>query len=95
MTDKDNRGAANLRRVPGLKQARVVEVMEAAGHRVDSAMVSRWWNGERRPDPKFRAVLESEYGIGWRLWDEATEPSQADDLPASEPVPNGDHGSAA
>lgn len=79
MTSRDNRGAAALRRIPGLKQADVIRSCSTADHPIDSAMVSRWWTGRRRPDPKFRAALQHEYGIGWQLWDEPLDPEDRAD----------------
>jgi transcriptional regulator with XRE-family HTH domain len=70
MADRDNRGATALRKVPGLTQADFIRALKEDGLDVDSAMVSRWWRGERRPDPRFRAAIERRYGIGWQLWDE-------------------------
>ncbi len=40
---------------------------------VDPSVVSRWVSGQVKPVSKFRAEIEDEFGIGWRLWDEPVE----------------------
>lgn len=49
-------------------KARLAEELD-----VGRDVVSRWLSGERLPDPKQRAYIEDNYGIGWRLWDEPAD----------------------
>lgn len=62
-----NRGAERLREV--LKE-RGAQQRLAERLKVDAAALSKWLAGKHKPDPKFRAQIEDEYGIGWRLWDD-------------------------
>jgi hypothetical protein len=48
-------------------------------------VVSHWLSGDRKPSTVQRAYLEDQYGIGWRLWDEDTDPE-------SEPAHTGTDG---
>jgi transcriptional regulator with XRE-family HTH domain len=71
---KDNDGARALRsRFPD--RGGISEVAEKVG--TDSSVVSRWFSGERKPDPKMRARLQDEYGIDWRLFDNEDEKGAA------------------
>jgi len=65
-----NRGAEELKRALAERgdASRLAEELET-----DLSVVSRWLNGHRAPDPRFRALLQDRYGIDWRLWDEAIE----------------------
>lgn len=63
---KDNEGARELRRLypdEGGK-AEVARLVNA-----DPSAVSRWFSGERAPDPRMRAALEERTGIDWKLFD--------------------------
>lgn len=62
-----NRGAQKLR---SLLEKRGAKKGFAAWIGIDQPMLSHWLSGDRRPDPKQRAKIEDEHGIGWRLWDE-------------------------
>ena len=71
----DNRGAARIRQLfPD--HGDQIKVTRATG--VKQGVVSRWFSGRRKPDPKQRAKLEDLYGIGWRLWDEDLSVSSRD-----------------
>lgn len=66
----DNKGARALReKYPDRGGIKVVADLVGA----DPSAVSRWFSGDRKPDPKQRAALEDKTGIGWRLFDEETE----------------------
>lgn len=69
-----NRGAERLREALSERgdQQRLAERLK-----VDPAALSKWLAGKHKPDARFRAQIEDEYAIGWRLWDEETE----DDVP--------------
>jgi transcriptional regulator with XRE-family HTH domain len=41
-------------------------------------LVSRWLSGERVPNTLHRRRLEDEYGISWRLWDDAVDAANGD-----------------
>jgi transcriptional regulator with XRE-family HTH domain len=41
---------------------------------VDPAAVCKWLKGKHVPAARFRAKIEDEYGIGWRLWDQEVAP---------------------
>jgi transcriptional regulator with XRE-family HTH domain len=75
-----NRGAVRLKELLGERgaPARLAKELD-----VDPAMVSRWMNGLVSPDTTYRAKLEDEYGIGWRLWDDKLEEQPADTERAS------------
>lgn len=66
-----NRGAERLRELLKERgdQQRLADKLGA-----DAAAVSKWLKGTHTPDPKRRAQIEDEYGIGWRLWDEELPP---------------------
>jgi transcriptional regulator with XRE-family HTH domain len=66
-----NRGAQRLRKA--LKRGDQAEL--ARKLKVDPAAVSKWLKGTHTPDAKFRAGIEDEYGIGWRLWDQKVSAS--------------------
>jgi ribosome-binding protein aMBF1 (putative translation factor) len=70
MQPKDNQGARRMREMFPDHGAQTL-----IAHNVGStpAVVSRWYRGDRAPDPVMRAKLEDLYGIGWRLWDQDTE----------------------
>lgn len=66
----DNKGARALReKFPdrgGIKE--LADLVEA-----DPSAVSRWFSGERKPDPVQRAKIEDKAGVSWRLFDEELE----------------------
>lgn len=63
-----NRGANALKKK---LQKRGAKAELAREFNIGPYMVSRWLNGETKPDPPMRARLEDKYRIGWRLWDQA------------------------
>jgi transcriptional regulator with XRE-family HTH domain len=67
-----NKGALLLREKLGAHGARAALAKELE---VGPDLVSRWLSGERVPNTLHRRRLEDEYGISWRLWDDAAEAS--------------------
>ena len=67
MAEKDSAGAARLRELFPDRGGQT-EIVSATGY--GRPVVSRWYNGHRRPGLVARAKLQDLYGIGWRLWDE-------------------------
>lgn len=70
MTPKKSRGWKKLRR---LFPKRGGQAVVAAGLGVDPGTVSRWFSGERKPDPEQRARLQKLYSIDWQSWDKPLE----------------------
>lgn len=69
-TKKGNEGARELRRLyPG--RGGPAEVARLVG--ADPSAVSRWFSGERSPDPKMRAVIQELLGVDWRSFDRDVE----------------------
>lgn len=70
---RDNAGARELRRLYPARggSAEVARLCDA-----DPSAVSRWFSGERAPDPKMRAVLQERTGIDWRLFDDDVDQSE-------------------
>jgi transcriptional regulator with XRE-family HTH domain len=66
-----NRAAARLKEI--LRKERGGQRRLALRLKVDDAAVSKWLAGKHAPDPKYRAAIEDEFGISWRLWDELPE----------------------
>jgi transcriptional regulator with XRE-family HTH domain len=65
-----NRGAQRLRKaVPRGEQTKLAGKLG-----VDPAAVCKWLKGKHVPAARFRAKIEDEYGIGWRLWDQEVAP---------------------
>lgn len=52
----------------GMRQAEIARRVGVGAH-----LVSRWMSGERKPEPKTRAIFEDALGINWRWWDEPAE----------------------
>lgn len=67
-----NKGALLLREKLAAHGARAALAKDFG---VGADLVSRWLSGERLPNPLHRRRLEDEYGISWRLWDDAAEVS--------------------
>jgi transcriptional regulator with XRE-family HTH domain len=70
----DNEGARELRRRYPARggAAEVARLVEA-----DPSAVSRWFSGERKPDTKMRAALETATGIDWKLFDQERDEEPA------------------
>lgn len=51
----------------------------AARLKVDPGAVSRWFRGSLKPGTELRALLEDEYGVNWRLWDEELPDEESPD----------------
>jgi transcriptional regulator with XRE-family HTH domain len=70
------RGAARLReKLKPWGAARQLAIRLGIG----PDQVSRWLSGALLPNTKHRAFLEDEFGISWRLWDEAGDDSESGD----------------
>jgi transcriptional regulator with XRE-family HTH domain len=63
-----NRGALALKKALNKRGARA---KLAKALEIWPAVVSRWLSGDRTPDTVQRAYIEDEYGVFWRLWDQA------------------------
>lgn len=71
---KDNAGARRIRELFP-RRGGAAEVAKRLG--ADPSAVSRWFSGERKPDTRMRADLEREFEIGWQLWDDESQPPEA------------------
>lgn len=65
-----NKGALLLR---AKLEAHGARAALAKSFDVGPDLVSRWLSGERVPNTLHRRRLEDEYGISWRLWDDALD----------------------
>lgn len=71
-----NRGAQELgkRLTKRGAQQRLAEALDTT-----SGVVTHWLNDTRKPNARFRGLLNSMYGIPWLWWDEPPIPDDATD----------------
>lgn len=74
MTEPVNKGALLLQEKT---KERGAKANLARDLQVEPDVISRWLSSDRVPSPLHRRKLEDDYGISWRLWDDAAD--SADD----------------